>query len=155
MRLRRNTEETYAFIATFKPSFHRDVREFTTFIRSVPGCDVNDVVDESGSGFPSIQVMGEAPASQAERVALVCNIYLDFEDVIFPSLNEEWSADGLNGRTFKPGDNVETLLWTPTRVTFVPLQVVKKNRTRYALKDQNDRSWTGLPGSLRLLPGGK
>jgi hypothetical protein len=86
---------------------------------------------------------------------LVCNIYLDFEDVIFPSLNEEWSADGLNQRTFKPGDKVETLLWAPTRVTFVPLQVVKKNRTRYALKDQNDRSWTGLPGSLRPLPGGK
>jgi hypothetical protein len=155
MRLRRNTEETYAFIATFKPSFHRDVREFTTFLRSVPGCDVNDVVDESGSGFPSIQVMGEAPASQAERVALVCNIYLDFEDVIFPSLNEEWSADGLNERTFKPGDKVETIFWTATRVTFATFRVVKKNRTRYALKDENDRSTTSPPALLRPLPGGK
>lgn len=155
MRLRRNTEETYAFIATFKPEFRYYVRDFKAQIRSMPDCDVNDVVDESGSGFPSIQVMGEAPASQAERVALVCNIYREFEDVIFPSLNEEWNAEGLNERTFRPGEMVEGIDWTPTRVTFATFRVVKKNRTRYALTDQYDRPWTYLPDFLRPLPGGK
>lgn len=150
MRLRRNTEETYAFFATYRLPF-RAVSELTAFIRSVPGCDVNDVVDESGSGFPSIQVLGEAPASQAERIARVCNLYNVLEDVIFPSLNEDFYASAMDRQTFKPGEMVELVHVVGKTVKFLSLQVVKKNRTRYALKDVNDVPWASPPGLLLPL----